>query len=95
MPKEGDLRIWWIPQVPMKAFYWPVQSVDEAVNLCNLLAEYDKFQFENRVKPDYCNVGGLMIFEDGEWVDWCNDEYMDFNDYWKKTDERSTKDVSS
>ena len=23
------LRVWWIPQVPMEAFYIPVESVEE------------------------------------------------------------------
>lgn len=40
----------------------------------DVLAEYDLFQFENKVKPDYSNMGGLLMFEDGEWVDWYDDE---------------------
>lgn len=69
-PGEGDLRVWWVPQVPMKAFIVPVVSVEEAAKLHDVLADYDLFQYENNVKPDYCNVGGLSVFEDGEWVDW-------------------------
>ncbi|GAG34679.1 unnamed protein product, partial [marine sediment metagenome] len=30
MPKKGDLQVWWIPQVPMKAFTVPVKTVEEA-----------------------------------------------------------------
>lgn len=67
----GDLRVWWIPQVPMKPFRVDVPSVEAGVLIMDALAEYDKFQFENRVKPDYCNAGGLEIFDaDGEWTDW-------------------------
>ena len=67
----GDLRVWWIPQMPMKAFRVDVPSVEAGVLLMNTLAEYDKFQYENRIKPDYCNAGGLEIFDiDGEWTDW-------------------------
>jgi hypothetical protein len=69
-----QFKVWWIPQVPMKAFEVPVSSVDEAAKLLEVLAAYDAFQFENNIKPDYCNVGGLQVFEDGEWVDWYDRE---------------------
>lgn len=69
-PTEGDLRVWWIPQVPMKAFYRDVADLQQAVLLVEALADYDTFQLENGIKPDYCNIGGLLTFEDGEWVDW-------------------------
>ncbi len=29
-PKEGALRVWWIPQVPMKPFYVEVKNIQEA-----------------------------------------------------------------
>lgn len=72
MPKDKDLRVWWIPQVPMKAFHVPVNSPLEAKKLMIVLADYDKFQYENNVKPDYSNVGGLQEYnaEAGEWWDW-------------------------
>ena len=65
------LKVWWIPQVPMKAFEVDVSSVEEGAKLMTVLANYDLFQFENNIKPDYSNVGGLqMLDEDDEWVDW-------------------------
>lgn len=85
MPKEGDLQVWWIPQVPMKAFLYSVGSVDEAVMILEVLALYDLFQFENNVKGDYANVGGLNIFEEGEWVNWWSDEYGDIEEYIRET----------
>lgn len=69
-----QLRIWHIPQVPMKAFYVEVDSLKEAVKLLDVLANYDRFQFENRIKPDYCNAQGLQALEDGEWSDWYDEE---------------------
>lgn len=72
--KEGALRVWWIPQIPMKSFYVSVETVEEGKKIVEILAEYDLFQFDNKVKPDYSNAGGLEIFEDGEWCEWCNDE---------------------
>jgi hypothetical protein len=82
-PKEGDLKVWWIPQIPGKAFEVPVVSVDEAKKLLNVLGEYDAFQFNNRIKGDYCNAGGLVVYEieridgmdhRGDWVDWTNED---------------------
>lgn len=80
MDKVGAMRVWWVPQVPMQAFYAHVDSVKEAAKLMIILAEYDSFQFENNVKPDYCNAGGLQVYEAdaGEgapgWCDWCDEE---------------------
>lgn len=82
-PKDGDLRVWWVPQVPMKAFYVSVDNVVEAKLLLNALAEYDKFQLDNRIKPDYCNAGGLEVYENGEWVGWCSEEDGEDIDFYK------------
>ena len=76
-PKEGDLRVWWIPQIPMKAFTVRVESLSQAKFLLRTLADYDKFQFENRVKPDYSNAGGLQEFDGSDWFDWSSEEGED------------------
>jgi hypothetical protein len=76
------LRVWWIPQVPMKPFYVDVASIEEGAKIIQVLCDYDVFQFENNVKPDYTNVGGLQMFDpqddtdspEGSWVDWCDEE---------------------
>ena len=34
------------------------------------LANYDLFQFENNIKPDYCNAGGLEEFNGKDWLEW-------------------------
>lgn len=81
IPKNGDLRVWWIPQIPMEPFYFPVASVEEGALILEALAQYDMFQLENRVKPDFSNVGGLQMFDaelDAEmpgdgWCDWEGD----------------------
>ena len=75
-PEEGDMRVWWIPQMPMDAFHFPVKNVDEAILLLEVLAEYDLFQLEHDVKPDFSNVGGLERFEDGEWCEYYDDDGM-------------------
>lgn len=62
--------------MPGKPFHVDVSSLEEGVKLMDVLAEYDKFQFENNIKPDYCNTGGIQMWvedSDGEgnpdWVD--------------------------
>lgn len=78
--KVGDLRVWWIPQVPGKAFHVDVASVAEGVKLMDVLAKYDAFQLANRIKPDYCNAGGLDRWceDDGDgkpgWESWYDEE---------------------
>lgn len=85
-PDPGELRVWWIPQLPMKAFCYPVGSIKEAKSMLNMLAQYDLFQMEHNVKGDYSNVGGLQVWEDVdgegtfEWCDWMNDDGNDIDE---------------
>lgn len=81
--KNNQLRVWWIPQVPMKAFYVEVKTLTEAALILETLANYDIFQYENKVKPDYSNAGGLEIFENGEWNEWEKDG-MNIDEYSKQ-----------
>jgi len=95
-PKNGDLQVWWVPQVPMKAFTVPVKSLREAKLTLDTLARYDIFQFENKVKPDFSNAGGLNVFEDGEWVDWHHPETGDdFDAYCAEHPEADADEKSS
>ena len=78
---EKKLQVWWVPQVPMKAFEVDVDTVSEGVKVMDIINKYDIFQFENNLKPDYCNAGGLRQWcgnSDGEgtpgWEDWYDDE---------------------
>lgn len=70
----SKLRVWWIPQVPMSPFRVDVRNLHEAKLLLNALADYDRFQFEHKVKPDYCNAGGLEIWNGSEWEEWYDDD---------------------
>lgn len=81
VPKEGDLRVWWVPQIPCSAFEWPVADLAAAGAMLDALAAYDDFQFREKVKGDYANTGGLWIYHDGEWVDWESDDCDDFDTY--------------
>lgn len=79
----NKLRVWHIPQVPGKAFYVHVNTVDEAVLVKNALANYDLFQYDNNIKGDYCNISGLEMYDESlteedlvdmelkdKWVEW-------------------------
>lgn len=86
-PKQGDLRVWWIPQIGMRAyFHVPVASPDEAKKLLTALADYDLFQLKHNIKPDFSNVGGLECFQQygppvdaDDFPDWCEWESEDGN----------------
>ncbi len=79
-PTIGALRVWHIPQVPGKAFHVTVNTPEEAKKMLDALANYDLFQFKNKIKPDYCNAGGLERYEadngDGVpgWCEWYDEE---------------------
>lgn len=87
--KNGDMRVWWIPQVPGKPFHVNVADVNQAKFVLETLARYDSFQYKHRIKSDYCNAGGLEYFdpeavddssvEDG-WWEWADDEGNDVNE---------------
>lgn len=89
MPKNGDLKVWWIPQIPMKRFEYPVKSIQQATIILDVLAKYDIFQYENNVKPDFANAGGLLVYDeeciedndpDSGWVEWDDDEGRDIKE---------------
>ena len=79
MSDKQTMRVWWIPQVPGKPFYVPVNNFIEGRKVLDILAEYDQFLLENMVRPDYSNAGGLEVFNDGEWTDWYDDDDNDID----------------
>lgn len=84
---EKKMRVWWCPQIGHGlSFYVPVKTVEEAKRLMDTLAAYDQFQFENNIKPDFCNTGGLQVWDEEEqdWIDW---ECEDDGDYYDNVDE--------
>lgn len=95
----SKLRVYHIPQVPMKAFYIPVQDVAEGKKVMDILSAYDAFQLENRIKPDYCNVNGLEMFDEGEqrWVSWSietdNDYYDSVDEYCESVDCKESENI--
>lgn len=87
IPKENKkMRVWWMPQVGYGTFYVPVESVEEAKKVMDLLSSYDCFQYNQNIKPDYCNCGGLQVYneETEDWEDWY---FEDDQNYFDDVDE--------
>ena len=76
--KEGDLRVWWVRNVPGSADFHLVESLKEAVVIINALTQSD-------LKNPYVesNAGGLEVYEDGEWCEWYDEEGDDI-DAWEE-----------
>jgi len=91
--RNGQLKVWWKPQIPMRSFEVLVDNLKEAHLLINTLADYDLFQYETGVKPDYFNVGGLVMWDENlepdddgsQWTDWVDElSGDDFTEYTEK-----------
>jgi hypothetical protein len=70
------LRVSHFPQIPCKSFIVEVASLEEAKKIMDTLANYDLFQYENNIKPDYCNSTVLEYWDEEEqdWLSWCDEE---------------------
>ena len=66
-------------------FYIEVSSIEEAWLIMNILWEYDEFQFNNNVKPDYCNITGLEVFneEEKDWEEWYDELGQDIKEHFE------------
>lgn len=96
-PKIGALRVWHIPQVPGSPFHVYVDTLQEAQRVLNILANYDLFQYKNKIKPDYCSAAGLeqyvVYFDDGKpgWNEWYDEETGDCIDEWVDPESAATQ----
>lgn len=73
----SEFRMWYIPQIPMPPFTREFDTAREAQAALDLIFAFSFFEFENRVKPDYTDAGGIEIWDEdaAEWGD-----YDDFED---------------
>lgn len=90
----SKLRVWHMPQVDGNTtLYIPIKSIEEGKKIMDILACYDLFQFENNIKPDYCNMNGIQMFNEEcqEWEDWFletdNDYYDNVDDYFENNEQ--------
>lgn len=75
-PKEGDLRLWYIPQVGVgvPAYTQPIPDLKTGQAILDAIYQVALFELEHHVKPDYANMGGISRYEeDGDggfgWFD--------------------------
>lgn len=80
-PAGSEIEFWWVPQVPMTSFSYPVPSIAHGRMLEDAFAKYYLFQLEHNVKPDYCNTGGIRwkhpAYTEGEWWDYDREDMAD------------------
>ena len=84
--KKLKLRVWHNCQIgAVKNFYVDVDSVEQAWKILNTLWDYDLFQYQNRVKPDYCNASGLEYFdqEENEWIEWEDEDGYSIQEHYE------------
>lgn len=83
LKEKIKLRIWHNPQISGKAFYVDVSSIEEAKKILDVLSVYDQFQFQENIKGDFSNASGVQMLDEdsNEWIDWENEEGMDFDEY--------------
>lgn len=84
--EKKKMRVWWYPQIGTDTFYVPVHSVEEAKKVMDILAYYDCFLMNQEIRGDYCNAGGLEVWDDEteEWNEWY---YDDDDHYFDDVDE--------
>lgn len=83
MANVGDLKVWYIPQVPMKAYEVNIPRrvgttdsayLEQAAFVLEAIVGLSIFEFENRVKPDYSDAAGIARFDE-EWEDVDEEEW--------------------
>jgi hypothetical protein len=78
--QEKDLRVYWIRNIPNKAKFWPVRTIENGLNLLLELSNKDLND-----KSIFSNTGGLQIYissdknNDDNWMDLPTD-YGDRNE---------------
>lgn len=79
--KNQKMRVWWI-STGSEAFYIPVNSIEEARKIMDVLAYYDCFLMNQEVRGDYANCGGLEVWdeEEQEWNDWYFEDEITYYD---------------
>lgn len=85
------MRVWHNCQVgAVDNFYVDVNSVEEAIKVLKTLWDYDLFQYENGVKPDYCNASGLEEFNEktNDWEEYYNENGEDITEIIRNSEEK-------
>lgn len=82
----GSLRVWYLHQVGSDdVFRKQVKTPDEGVLLLTAIYELMLHLEDTDYIPDFCNVGGLEVWEsngDGgyEWCEWVSEDGCDISE---------------
>jgi len=77
--RNGDLRVWHIQNPPDEPKWHDVKTPEEAVSLIDKLAQQDLAN--PRI---WGNAISLAVYEDGDWVEWYDDEGDDIDAFAEK-----------
>ncbi len=79
---KNKLKVTHIPQVPMEGYEVEVNNEREAFLIEQSLAGQHLFLLHKDIISDYSNFTSVEMFENGEWVDYYNEEEdMDWEDF--------------
>ncbi|QSL99815.1 hypothetical protein SEA_ODAY_71 [Gordonia phage ODay] len=78
-PQPGDLKIWYIHQVPGKPYSQAVPDIATGQAILDAVYQVALFGLEHRWWPDFANMGGISRYEkydDGDegWFDLDDEE---------------------
>ena len=75
MPTEGQLRVWWIRNVPNEPDLYDVANIQEAIAVIE-----ENTGLDLNAPQVTSNAGGLEVYEDGEWVEYYDEEGRDIDE---------------
>ncbi|MFB0831513.1 hypothetical protein ACEU2D_18160 [Brevibacillus laterosporus] len=90
MEQVKKIRVSHFPQMPCSPFIVEVDNLEQARLIYNTLADYDLFQFNNNIKPDYANATVVEQWDEEkqDWLEWSDKEtgIDDINEYFEENE---------
>lgn len=78
------MKIWWNSNFGHPPFTREVTDVEEAMKILSVLTDYDLY-LEDKI---VANAGGLEEFEDGEWLEYYDEEGLDIFEIMREREKR-------
>lgn len=75
-PKEGDLKVYNIKNIPNPPEHYPVKTPKHGAMLIELLAESQLLD-----ETIESNTFGLLVFKDGDWENWEDENGYSIQEY--------------
>ena len=74
------LRLCYVHNVPSNPVFIDVDSVKQAIDIKEVIANVMLDLQENNQIPDFSNVFWLEVLEDDEWLEWTNEDGESFDE---------------